>query len=487
MHSSVESSLGYWEQSSLLAGPFMSMIDASVINVALPNMASTLHSSLAGVQWVASAYLLALGLGTTTTAYLAKRYGTHTLYSLSLLGFTLLSGLCALAPTLGILIGARVLQGLFGALLVPLAMNMLLGKQGASSHMSMWAGMILFLAPAVGPALGGILIQWQGWPLIFLINVPVGVIAFIGARRIPLEWAYQSQEATPFDLTGFILLTSGILSITYGASQATSYGWLRPHVWPYWVFGILLIAGYAHWVRRTPHPIINIKILQGNHGAISMTLMAIVSVVTFAVIILIPAYMQQVQHQTATLAGLTLLPQGIITGLGAWLGMKLPERWGMRPTIALGMTLLTATSFGLLAVNTATQPAIIALILCGRGFAIGFVIQPLITSLIGGLPEEMVADGNTLFNVVERVSGTLGIALIVTFFQHQEARHINQALVSVNTARLVSPALTRRLAQAATASFHHTIWLIVILSMLGLCLAAWTENGKVEVPRTSDA
>lgn len=150
------SPLGCWIQVGLLAGPFMSMIDSSVVNVALPAMSHSFRSPLGTVQWVASAYLLALGLGTAAAAFVAKRWGTRRVYGMSLAGFTLASGLCAAAPSLSVLVLLRVLQGLCGALLVPLAMNMLLGDGKARSQMSAAAGLVLFLAPALGPALGGL-------------------------------------------------------------------------------------------------------------------------------------------------------------------------------------------------------------------------------------------------------------------------------------------------------------------------------------------
>ena len=476
---------GFWAQAGLLAGPFMSMIDSSVINVALPNIANSLHSSLAAVQWAASAYLLALGLGTTATAYLAKRYGTLPLYRLSLLGFTAMSGLCALAPSLGWLVGARVAQGLFGALLVPLAMNMLLGKKSAALGMSMWAGMILFLAPALGPAVGGMLIQWRGWPLVFIINIPVGILAYMGARRIPNAIAYQETTTVAFDSVGFLLLAGGTLGITYGAFKATSLGWLTPTVWPFWLSGTVLMSGYAYWARRQRHPLVNLELLLRNQGAIAMALIAIVSVVTFGAIILIPSYMQQIQARSAIAAGLALLPQGVITGVGTWIGMKLPAKWGMRATVLLGLALLAGSSWGLLIVSAATPFGLIAFILCGRSFAIGFVVQPLITTLIESLPDQWVADGNTLFNVVERISGTLGIALLVNLYQQGMLRGKNPLPASSLVVRRLNLLRHRQLVQAATTSFHHIVWVMVVLTLLGLTIALWTKNPESWHKRTT--
>lgn len=164
--------LGVATQVALLAGPLLTMIDSSVVNVAVPAIARGLHAGLDSVQWTVSGYLLALAAGLAASAFLARRYGTRRIYALALAGFTLASGACALAPSVGVLIAARGVQGLLGAPLVPLSMSMLLGRDGASEEGSMppAAGMLLFGGPAVGPALGGVLIHAGGWPLIFLIK-----------------------------------------------------------------------------------------------------------------------------------------------------------------------------------------------------------------------------------------------------------------------------------------------------------------------------
>jgi EmrB/QacA subfamily drug resistance transporter len=489
--------LGVMVQTGLLAGPFMSMIDSSVVNVALPDIANALHSTLATVQWVASAYLLALGMALTGTAYLAKRFGTKQVYLVSLLGFTVSSALCAVASSVWTLIAARVVQSVFGAPLVPLAMNMLFGKGKAGNQMSAAAGMILFLAPAIGPSLGGALVHWAGWPTIFLVNVPVGILAVIGAKRLPGAFAPQETSEAHFDALGFVLLSAGLAGLTYGASLAPQSGWFSSPVWPYWTGGIGLLAAYAAWAVRRDDPIVDMALLRKAQQALALTLAALVSVVTFAIVLLVPAFMQEIQGRTALTAGLTLLPQGLITGIGTVLGNLLPPRWGVRRTIVLGMLLLTLSTVGLLGVSATSPAALIALILCGRGFAIGLVIQPLLNRLIESLPEAKVPDGNTLFNVIERVSGTLGIALIVTFFQVREHVRIQQAmerlgnpdsLLNQSAQAAVSrlPASAQHhLANAATSGFHDVIWLVAGLSALGIVMALTIRDESASTQEVS--
>ncbi|MGZ3675676.1 MAG: MFS transporter [Ktedonobacterales bacterium] len=220
--------LGLAAQAGLLAGPFLSMVDSNIVNVALPDIATSLHSTLATAQWIVSGYLLALAAVLSASAYLAKRYGTRQVYLISLLGFTLASVLCAFAPNLSVLIAARVVQGALGAPLVPLAMNMLLGKSGAGRQVPVAAGILLFLAPAVGPTIGGLLIGSVGWPAIFLVNVPFGVLGALGVLRIPASLAAPADRTVRFDLFGLLMLAGGLAATTYGTTEGASNGWTTP-------------------------------------------------------------------------------------------------------------------------------------------------------------------------------------------------------------------------------------------------------------------
>lgn len=475
----------------LLAGPFMTMIDSSIVNVALPDMMSELKTSMGTIQWVASAYLLALGITLTGTAYLAKKFGTRRAYIISLIGFTISSILCSISQNIEFLIIARIVQGIFGAPLVPLAMNMLFGKGKAEQQLPAVAGMILFLAPAVGPSLGGVLIHLSGWPLIFLANLPVGILAVIGAFRLPDEIVAQKDDKTRFDTPGFILLATGLAGLTYGASKGPQSGWFEGTVWPFWAIGILLLVAYVIWAIRREHPIVDITLIRIPQHALAISLTAIVAVVTFAAILLVPTFMQEIQGMSAIVAGLALLPQALITGIGTVLGNKMPERFGVRWTVVTGMLLLTISTVGLLALDTNTSVWYTAVILIGRGFAIGLVIQPLLNRLIKSLPEHKVPDGNTLFNVVQRVGGTLGIALILTFWQVRESARIKSAIEQLGFSNKMTGSIDQSmisklpapmvhvLKDAASFGFHDAIWLITCVSALGTFIALFIKKDKI--------
>ncbi len=262
LSSSSRSSVTAVTQAGLLAGPFLSMLDSNIVNVALPDIAVQLHSPLETAQWIVSGYLLALAAVLAASAYLAKRFGTSRVYLVSLLGFTLASALCALAPTMGVLIAARALQGALGAPLVPLAMGMLLGQGGAARQMPAAAGIVLFLAPAIGPTIGGLLLHLGGWPLIFLINVPFGLLGAFGIGRLVRRRPVSHQPRTHFDVVGLLLLSSGLVLAIYGATQGAQFGWTTLSSWPYLVCGLCLLALYVVWAFRHAHPAVDLKVLR---------------------------------------------------------------------------------------------------------------------------------------------------------------------------------------------------------------------------------
>ena len=227
-----------------LAGPMLSMIDSSVVNVAVPVIVTDLHTTLATAAWTLSGYLLGLACGLAASPWLARRFGTLPAYRGALIGFVAASAACALAPGIGLLITARVVQGLAGAPMVPLAMGLLLGREGTARTMPASAGLMLFAAPALGPALGGLLLSAFGWRSVFLVNLPVGAAALAGmlavgraVRRAPERGgplAGRGDPAARLDLPGLVLLAAGLGLATYGASQGPARGWLSAAAAPAW-------------------------------------------------------------------------------------------------------------------------------------------------------------------------------------------------------------------------------------------------------------
>jgi EmrB/QacA subfamily drug resistance transporter len=489
-------------QFALIAGPFLTMVDSSVVNIALPVIAKDFQSSLTSVQWILSGYLLALAAVLPASAFLSKRFGARKIYFWSIVGFTAASFFCALSFNLDSLISARVLQGALGAPLVPLAMDMLFkgpirgGRKTADVSPAL--GMILFLAPALGPSLGGYLIGYVNWQSIFLINVPIGIVSAIFVWHYAHEIPSNEPDASlRFDTIGFILISLGLIFTVYGASEGPLLGWLSIGIFPFLVAGVALIGAYVLWAMGRRNPAINLKLIRHLQTALALTISIIAAVVLFAVLFLLPVFMESFQGLSVEVAGLALLPQGLVTGIGTVLGDKLTSKQGIRRSVILGMVTLTASTAALLVIDVQTSAWVTALILCGRGLALGLTIQPLLIGIIGSLTGSEISDGNTLFNVFQRLGGTLGVSLLSSFLELREQYYISKVLAKfgISSGSIASSfgqsgsnsslsslpsAIRSQLANAAVSGFHDTVVVLIAVSFFGLVLAMFIQNVSEE-------
>jgi EmrB/QacA subfamily drug resistance transporter len=401
----------------LLSGSLLSMIDSSVVNVAVPDISRELSAPLSAVQWTVSGYLLAIGATLPATAYLGRRFGNLRVYAISLAVFIASSLLCALAPSIAILIAARIIQGVAAAPLVPISMNLLFGRAGVGSRdFPVSAGLVLFLGPALGPTVGGLFVTAWGWPSIFFVNLPIGLAALAGVPRLRrLGYGGGADASARFDPVGLALLCAGLAGVVYGASEAPTHGWFSAGAGPFWLAGLALTAGYVAWARWRPDPALDLELLRRGRSALALVLCVLASVAMFGVLFLLPVLIQSIQGHGALASGLVLLPQGLVMGLSTKIGFNLTGA-RLRRAIVLGCTAIALTGAALALVDLHTPLWIIALVMAGRGLGIGLVIQPLLTGMLVGLPERELAHANTLFNVGQRLGGSLGVGLLATLY-----------------------------------------------------------------------
>jgi hypothetical protein len=311
--------------------------------------------------------------------------------------------------------------------------------------------------------------------------VPVGILAFSGTRHLRSGWGGDSYRAVPpFDGIGFTGLSLALTTILYAAVTSPQRGWRADSVWPIGLGGLCLLIAYGWWASKRRHPIVEVSFVANRQAVLALLLSAIVSVVTFGVIFLIPAFMQAVQGRTPLVAGLTWLPQGLVTGLGAIMGNQWPQRWGTRATVLLGMALLTASTLAWDMIRAGSGAWLIAGVIIGRGL----VIQPLLNGLMASVPDARIPDGTTVFNLVGRVAGTVGIGLLVSLFPEREAAHVQRVArrhhlaatsvrFAVNHSGHASALFVTWIQDAHTAGFHDVMGVIASLSLVGLLLAVF--------------
>jgi len=295
----------------VILGSIMSVLDTTIVNVALHDLSLDLHATLGGIQWVITGYLLSLAAVIPVTGWAVRRYSARRLYLIALIVFTAGSGLCALAASSGELIAFRVLQGVGGGMLTPIGQMILVkaaGPRNLPKVMSL-IGVPIVLAPVFGPTLGGLLLQSVGWQWIFMINVPIGIIAlFLAMRLLPHDEA-GADEAGRLDVLGLVLAAAGVVGLTYGLSESETAGSLTsPSVVLPALGGLVLLALFVLRSQHVERPLLDLRLFANPAFRAASVVTFCLGAALFGAMILLPLYFQTVRGEDAIQTGLLLIP-----------------------------------------------------------------------------------------------------------------------------------------------------------------------------------
>ena len=375
----------------VILGAFMSVLDQTVVNIAIPRLQNAFGADIHSVQWVITAYLLTQGAMTPTASYLANNVGIKRSFILSLIAFTLGSLLCGLSWSLPMLILFRVVQGLGGAVLLPLAFTMLFrefapGERGLALGT---LGIPTLLAPALGPILGGYIVTFASWQLIFFINIPIGIVAVILATLFLRE--ARAPGRSHFDLPGFITAAYGLAALLYAFSETTTAGWGSVKVLGFLFSGALsLIAFIAIEIttaNRGVQPLLDLRLFTNRSFAAGNIALVFVIFGLFGSFFLIPIYLQVLRGQSAFQAGLILLPQALAAMVSVVVGGRLVDRIGVKAVVIPGLLLLAFATWQLTFITLNSPFWWLQLLLVLLGLSLGLTGQPLVVAALADISE----------------------------------------------------------------------------------------------------
>ncbi len=406
----------------VILGMIMSILDTTIVNVALHTLRSDLHSSIAQVQWVITGYLLSLAAVIPVTGWAARRFGAKRVYMTSLVLFTAGSALCAVASSTTSLVLFRVLQGAGGGMIMPVG-QLIMAQVAGPKRMGRVMGIVsmpAMLAPILGPVVGGAILEKLHWSWIFLVNVPIGALALALAwRMLPKT---DSGEAGRLDVVGLGLLSGGSTAVVYGLSQLGSNSSLTAPsvVWPI-VVGLVLSSVFIWHALRIERPLLDIRLYANRvFGAASLTTFGL-GAALFGAMILVPLYYQEVRHESVIVTGLLTGPQG----LGMLLVMpfmgRMTERFGGGRVAIVGVSILSITTIPLAFVAASTSILSISLILLVRGVGIGFAFVPAMSAAFASLRPDQLSDATPQLNVLQRIGGAIGTAVLAVVLQRASA------------------------------------------------------------------
>ena len=398
----------------VVLGAIMSILDITVVSVALRTFQQEFDATSAQVAWTMTGYTLALASVIPMTGWAADRFGTKRLYLLAIVLFTAGSVLCASADTLEMLVAFRVVQGLGGGMLMPLGMTILTRAAGPERVGRVMAvlGIPMLLGPIFGPIVGGYLIDTASWHWIFLINLPIGLAALVYAAIVLPKDHVEPSET--FDWVGMLLLSPGLALFLYGVSTTPETGtlWDAEVLVPA-LLGTLLIVAFVPWAlrRNNLHPLVQLRLFQNRDMTVAVIAMSLFAMAFFGASLLFPLYFQQIRGEDALSAGLILAPQGIGAMLTMPLAGMLADKIGPGKIVLTGMTLVTIgmALFTQLSDTTSYTKLIAALFIMGLGM--GGTMMPIMAAALRTLTDHNIARGSTLMNIVQQVAASVGTAL----------------------------------------------------------------------------
>ena len=411
----------------VIFGLFMTILDTTIVNIAIPRLQNAFGANLTSVQWVLTGYTLVQGVATPLTAFLSQRLGQKRLYLLALVGFTIGSALCGLSLNLPMLIFFRVIQGATGAFMAPLAITLLYSEFPLEERgVALGAlGIPILLAPAIGPTLGGYIVTFMGWQLIFYINVPIGILGII----LGSMYLRQShvERRTPFDIPGFIFSALGLALLLYGISDASTDGWGSAKVLGCLVFGTLLLVIFVilelNIAAHDGQPLLDIRVFASTPFTTSTIATVLVTFALYGGLFILPIYLQNLRGLSPYQAGLLLLPQAFASMIASVVSGRLVDKIGVRAVIIPGLVFLAIALWLFSSLGTSTPYGTIQIWLIVRSFALGFCFQPLYVSALSEIRPARLPQATAVSTTVRFVVSSLAVAIMATLVQTETAIH----------------------------------------------------------------
>ncbi len=400
---------------SIMAATIMQTLDTTIANVALPHMQGALSASQDQIAWVLTAYIVAAAIATPLTGWMVDRFGQRNVFIVSVIGFTVASALCGLSESLAQIVAARLLQGVFGAALVPLSQMVLMeinppAKQG--SAMAVW-GMGVMVGPILGPTLGGWLTDSYNWRWVFFINVPVGILATYGIWRYihPVPAARRTQ----FDLFGFAALGIAVGALQLLLDRGQQNDWFSSN--ETWTEAIVMVVAFTYFVAHTAltradRSFLDYRLLRNGNYLSGLMFIFIVGLVMYATRALLPTMLEDLLDYPVTITGLVTAPSGIGTMLAMLIAGRIIGKVDLRIILFAGFSITAValwqmTGYSLdLSQGDIVWPGVV------QGIGLGFVFVPLSAATFATLSPEMRAQGTAIFSLVRNIGSSIGISMV---------------------------------------------------------------------------
>jgi MFS transporter, DHA2 family, multidrug resistance protein len=410
-----------------MLGTFMAVLDATIVNVGLPKIMASFGVGLDKIEWVITAYMLAMAVALPTSGWLADKFGYKRLYFIGLFLFTLGSMLCGRSSDENMLIVSRVIQGLGAGTIQPLGMAIITREFPPNQRgiaLGFW-GISAAASVSFGPLIGGFLIDRFSWPLIFDVNIPIGILAMIFTIIIQSE--YINRKARKFDLIGFISVTLflplTLYTLSQGNAATNSEGWHAPFILAFAAIALIALAVFITAELTVKEPLLDLRLLLNHNFGIANIILVIFSLGMFGSTFLLPIYLQNSMGYTALQAGSVFLPVGIIQGTMAPISGRISDKLNPKLPLFIGVILFSFSFYLNSNLSWLTELKYVMLSLYIRGFAMGLMFTALSTVSLMEIPREKMAQASAITNSIRQLGGSLGVAILATLLSTRVSYH----------------------------------------------------------------
>ena len=480
----------------IMMATIMQALDTTIANVALPYMQGSLATTQDQINWVLTSYIVAAAIMTSPLGWMATRFGRKKLFIVCTAGFTVASMLCGVALSIEQMVAYRLLQGVFGAALVPLSQAVMLdifppAKRG--SAMAIW-GMGVMLGPIMGPTLGGFLTDSYSWRWVFFVNLPFGILTTVGL------WVFMSETPTrrdvPFSWFGFLSLSLGIGSLQMMLDRGEQLDWFNsPEII---VEAVLSVVGFYFFLAdcfTSKRPFITVRIFRDWNFSIALVFMFLVGIILLATMALVTPFIQNMLGYPVLSSGYLLGTRGIGTFVAMFLVGRLSGKVDARLLIFIGLVLATSSLWLMIGWSLDVSGQAIAINSVAQGFGLGFIFVPLNTIAFASLPGELRTEGAALWTLIRNIGSAVGISIVIarltssiTIFHSQLVEHVtpfNDAMRMPNASMLSGhgmPSLAMLegviTQQAAAMAYSNDFLFMTFISLCAFPLLALIRSPK---------
>ncbi len=466
--------------SVVILGSIMSILDTTIVAVALDTLGKDFHVSVSTIQWVTTGYLLALAVVIPVTGWAVDRFGAKPMWMISLTLFIIGSSLCGLAWSANSLIAFRVLQGIGGGMILPIGQSVLAraaGPQRMGRVMSV-IGVPTVMGPVLGPVLGGLIISNFSWRWIFYINVPIGIVTLILSSRFLTD--NEPKIKTNFDTLGFCLLSPGLASLIYSLSEVGVTGsFTSTPVLVSFLLGMALMVGFVWHALRIKNPLLELRLYKNRNFSIANICIFVTGATLYGGMFLLPLYYQIARGQAPWVAGLLMAPQGLgAAAVMRWSG-RVTDRVGPRKIVPAGIILMALATIPFAFVTTSTSELLLAATLFARGIGLGLSMMPIISAAYFDLSHADIPRASTTMNIVRQVGGSVAVAAFAVVLQRQIVERTTVAGhapprggLSLSSAVKLPPEVASKVA----AAFAHTFWWAVATILIAFIPTLFLPN-----------